>query len=256
MEEFIKQITKEAGKAVLEQYGKIGVKYTKENIADVVTEADLISSKIVIGAIKEKYPDHGIISEEEKDHQNTADYVWYVDPIDGTRNFATRTPLFCVMVALAHKGELYLSTIYDPIQDELFFAKRGAGAFCNDQRIHCSETKEWKHSYGTSVANLKNPERIKRLGRLLDYSLKEIFWLDIFGSVGSSVIHVADGRRDWYFSCGANAWDYAAGALLLQEAGCVVTNLEANPWKIGSVGLVAANKYLHPKLLEIINSKK
>jgi len=254
MEEFIKQITLEAGKAVLKEYGKIGHKYTKENIADVVTEADLTASKIIIGAIKEKYPDHGIISEEEDDHNIDAEYTWIIDPLDGSRNFSTRTPLFGVMVALAHKDELQLAAIYDPIQDELFFAQTNKGAFRNGERIHCSDKKDWKHSYGCCGANLSSPERRIRLANLVNYAAKEPFWLNQFGSVCISAAYIADGRRDWYFSPGKTPWDYAPAALLLEKAGCIVTDLEGKPWKIGSLGLVAANKYLHPKLLEIINA--
>jgi len=255
MEEFIKQITKEAGKAVSKIYGMVGHEYTKGNIADVVTKADLLASKILIDSIKEKYPDHGIISEEEDDHNIDAEYTWIIDPLDGSRNFSTRTPLFGVMVALAHRGELELAAIYNPIQDELFFAKKGSGAFRNGEKIHCSETKEFEHCYGVCLAAFTSPRRIETVLNLVKYAYKEIFWFNQFGNVSISVAMVADGRRDWYFSGGKTPWDYAAGALLLKEAGCIVTDLEGNPWKIGSVGLVAANKYLHPKLLEIINSK-
>lgn len=255
MEKFIQKITKEAGKAIMEEYGKLGHEYTKENIADVVTETDLLSSKIIIGAIKEKYPDHGIISEEEDDHNIEAEYTWIIDPLDGSRNFSTRTPLFGVMVALAKKNEIQLAAIYDPIQDELFFAQKNKGAFRNGEKIHCSENRHWKHSYGATGASLMNLTRIEKMERLVHYARQEIFWINSLGSVGSSVMLLADGRRDWYFSGGSTAWDYAAAALLLSEAGCIVTDLEGKPWKIGSLGLVAANKYLHPKLLEIINSK-
>ncbi len=253
MEEFIRTITKKAGKAVLKEYGKLGHKYTKDNVADVVTEADLNASKIIIDAIKKNYPDHGIISEEEPDYQEKADYVWIIDPLDGSRNFSTRTPLFGVMVALAKNNELQLSAIYDPIQDELFFAKKGKGAFRSGEKIHCNDNKKWEHSYGCCHANISSVPRIEPLLNLINFAKKEVFWYNAFGSVCTAVIHLADGRRDWYFSGGSTAWDYAPGALLLQEAGCVVTDLEGKPWKIGSVGIVAANKYLQPKLLALVN---
>src|SRR3989339_1735679 len=99
-EKFLKKIIVKAGKETLKYFGKVGVKYTKKHIADVVTEADLKSSSIIVSAIKKRFPEHGIISEEEKDHNNDAEYVWIVDPLDGTRNFATKTPYFCVLIAL------------------------------------------------------------------------------------------------------------------------------------------------------------
>lgn len=253
MEQFIQQITKKAGLAIKEEYGEIGVKYAKDTIADVVTEADLISTKIITEAIRKNYPDHGIISEETDNHQEDADYLWIIDPLDGTRNFASRNPMFGVMVALAHKKDLQMAALFAPIQDEFFFAQKGKGAFRNGQQIHSSQTKEWKHSYGCCATYMRGDDKIRAISKLVNYALKETFWMNQLGSVCSSVLLVADGRRDWYFSAGAFIWDYAAPALLLKEAGCKVTNLSGDEWQIDDRELIAANKFLHPKLLKIIN---
>lgn len=254
MEKFIKQITKEAGIAILKKFGKVGVKYIKTDAADVVTEADLTANNIIIKAIKNKYPSHAIISEETGEHQNGAEYCWIIDPLDGTRNFLTKTPMFAVMIGLAHKGKMELATLYNPCTDELFFAKKGEGTFLNGKKVNCSQHKTWKNSWGLTSSNMSE-KNVVIINKLLKYSEKERFWMSALGSSGVSAMYLADGRRDWRASQGGGLWDYASPSLILAEAGCKVTNFKGEPWSIKDKEILYANKYLHPKLLKIINSK-
>ena len=254
MEKFIKQITEEAGLAILKKFGKVGVKYTKEDAADVVTEADLAANKIIVEAIKKKYPSHAIISEEMEDYQSGAEYCWIIDPLDGTRNFLTRTPMFAVMVGLAHNGKMELATIYNPCTAELFFAKKGKGTFLNGKKVACSQQKTWKNSWGLASVNLSE-KNTANLRKLLNHSEKENIWVSAFGSAGVSVMYQADGRRDWRASQGGGLWDYAAASLILSESGCKVTNFQGQPWSLKDREILSANKYLHAKLLKIMNSK-
>jgi myo-inositol-1(or 4)-monophosphatase len=223
MEQFIKEITKKAGAAILKKFGKVGIKYTKKDATDVVTEADLIANKIIIDAIKKKYPDHAIISEETGEYQVGAEYCWIIDPLDGTRNFSTRTPMFAVMVGLARNDEMKMATVYNPCANELFFAQKGKGAFLNNKRVHCSKQKTWKDSWGLISANLSE-RNAAVMDKLLKYSKKEIFWVSALGSGGVSAMYQANGRRDWRISRGGGLWDYAPTSLILSEAGCKVTN--------------------------------
>lgn len=254
MEKFIKNITKKAGAAILKKFGKVRVKYTKEDAADVVTEADLVANNIITKAIKKEYPLHGIISEEAGEHQGGEEYCWIIDPLDGTRNFLTRTPMFAVMIALARNGKIELATIYNPCTDELLFAKKGRGAFLNGKKVSCSQHKTWKDSWGLVSVNMttKNATNLQKLSK---YSKKEKFWMSAFGSAGVSVMYQADGRRDWRASQGGGLWDYAAASLILTEAGCKVTNFKGEPWSIKDREIISANKHLHSKLLKIMNSK-
>jgi len=254
MEKFIKQITKEAGAAILKRFGKVGIKYTKADATDVVTEADLTANNIIIEAIKKKYPSHAIISEETGEHQNGAEYCWIIDPLDGTRNFLTRTPMFAVMIGLAHNGKMELATIYNPCTDELFFAKKGEGTFLNSKKVTCSKQRVWKNSWGLASVNMSE-KNAANLHKLLKYSEKEKFWMSALGSAGVSAMYQADGRRDWRASQGGGLWDYAAASLILSEAGCKVTNFKGEPWSLKDRELLSANKYLHPKLLKIMSSK-
>ncbi len=255
METFIKQITVEAGEAIFKKFGKIGVKYTKADATDVVTEADLIANKILVSAIKKKYPNHAIISEETGEHQTGAEYCWIIDPLDGTRNFTTRVPMFGVLVGLARNGQMELATIYNPCTKELFFAKKGKGAFLNGKRTFCSSHTTWADSYGILYSNISGNKNYLIMQKMLENFKKENIWISTLGSSAISALYQADGRRDWRVSIGGGLWDYASPVLVLQEAGCVVTNLKGEPWSFKDREIVAANKYIHPRLLEIITKK-
>lgn len=256
MEEFLKEITIKAGDAVLEKFGKIGVKYVKTHANDVVTEADLISNKILTDAIKEKYPDHGIISEEEDDHQTNSEYIWVVDPLDGTLNFATKIPIFGVIVALARNNKVEMGAIYLPYFKEFYFAKRGEGAFLNEKKISCSNTKDWIGSHGVIGANWKKDNNYIRRNLIKSIDNEESVWVNSYGCVAISCAYTASGKRDWYASPGGMVWDYAAGSVILEEAGCIVKDKKGNSWNLDSKGLIAANKYLYPKLSEITQIKE
>lgn len=255
METFIKQITKEAGAAILKRFGKIGVKYTKENITDVVTEADLVANKIITSAIKSKYPDHAIISEESGDYNKGAEYCWIIDPLDGTRNFATKVPLFGVMIGLARNGKMEMATIYNPCTGELFFARKGKGAFLNGKKVHCSENKTWTNSWGLVNVNLSKKINLVIYNKLLNYAKKDKFWINALGSSAISTMYQTNGRRDWRISIGGGLWDYASPALILKEAGCRVTNFKGEPWSLKDREFLVANKFIYPKLFKIINSR-
>lgn len=248
---FLEKIIVEAGAAVMKRYGKVHTTYSKENIVDIVTEADLQSNKLLVNAIKKYFPKHGIISEEDLAFEPTRDYVWIIDPLDGTSNFASRTPLFAVILGLSYKGKMILSGIYDPVHKELFVAEKGKGVYRNGKKVSCSNKKDWKYSYGCLSASWTK-KRILFLKNLTTFAQKKTFWASAHGSAGISAIYLADGRRDWYYGAGSDVWDYAASSLILEESGCKVTNKFGEPWTIKDDNIVAANKHLHKILLKIV----
>ncbi|MBI4114476.1 MAG: inositol monophosphatase [Candidatus Niyogibacteria bacterium] len=254
MERFIKKTAKEAGKIILDLFGKIDVHYTKNTLHDVVTKADLVSQKIIVDAIKKEHPSHGIVGEEENlAHQSDADYVWYIDPLDGTKNFSTRAPLFGINIGLAHNGDVILGAVYLPPTDEFCFAEKGKGAFLNGKKIKCSEKKEWAYSYGLGgmSASPKNAHVRKVVGALSDNTA----WVMAIASSAVAAVYVADGRRDWYISRGSALWDYAGPSIILKEAGCIVTNAQGQNWSLNDKEMFASNQYLHPTLIEMIQKK-
>lgn len=250
MEKFIQTITKKAGAAVLKKFGKVGVHYTKSHERwDVVTKADLLSEKILISAIRRRYPKHGIISEESGTMNEGAEYVWILDPIDGTLNYSLGVPAFGVMVCVVHKGKVILSAINMPATKEFFFAKAGGGAYLNGKRIHCTKSKRLQTSFGMHGTTL-NPRTMRFLKNLLRFSKHGHVLLGSFSSPANAC-YVATGQRDWIVSLSGQIWDFAPEYLILKEAGCKVTDTKARPWKLGQLEMVAANPVLHKQLIKL-----
>ncbi|MGV8169385.1 MAG: inositol monophosphatase family protein [Candidatus Nanoarchaeia archaeon] len=257
-EKFIQQITKNAGKIVGELYGKVGVAYTKKNPGDMVTKADLLSHKYLVSSIKKKYPTHGIISEEAKQDYKKTEYTWIIDPLDGTRNFATRTPLYGVMVALAKGDELLLGAIYLPELKELCFARKGKGAFLNGKQIKCSNVNKLEYSYGTSGCR-QSQKSAPINGALIEKSETTSFWVNSIGCYAVMAAYVSSGRRDWLVNSSVSGvWDLAAPYIIMKESGCKVTNINGEEFSISiqGTGLISANPVLHKEIIKIINKTK
>ncbi len=248
---FITTTLKTAGQMSLEAFGKARVAYTKQDPSDVVTKTDLAIEKYIVKAIGQKFPKDSILSEEGDDIDQDGNWLWILDPIDGTRNFASQTPLYGVMLAVAHQGELQATGIYLPYVDELYTAEVGKGAKLNGKKISCSDQKDWSYSFGCSTVNMRG-RKAEFVRALVAGAKKNPFWMSGFGSTAVSSAFTAAGRRDWYASIGAQVWDYAPTVLLLRESGCIVTNRNGEHWQIGDTSLVAANKHLHSKLLKTL----
>ena len=249
MKDFILEITREAGIRIKEQFGTAPVKYFKTHETDIVTEADLLANTIITEAIRLKYPTHGIVSEETGEHQKGADVVWIIDPLDGTANFASGIPMFVVMLAVAEKGSVTTTAIYDPMREELAFAQKNQGAFINDQRIFCCQKKMLSESFGC-LSSLMNKKQVSLCEMIIEK--EKNLWVSCYGCAGYTGMCVASGKRDWLVSFNTRIWDNAPKALLMQEAGCVVTNTRGAPWQMGD-DIVAANPRLHRKLIAYLN---
>ena len=245
--EFITKITREAGDKILSHFGKISVKYTKKHEGDVVTQADLDSEKILVNAIKKEYPNHGIISEESQDYNIDSEYVWVIDPLDGTRNFSTNTPFFGVIVGVMKDKEMIMSCIYLPYMKELYYAEKGKGAYLNDEKIICSEKEKINSSYGI-VNTSRNIELIDKLRK--EYA-EEGMWTNIIICGALVFSYVASGRRDWNITKNNSIWDIAPCVLLCEEAGCKVTFTDGSkfePFKKGN--LIIANEKIHEQIIK------
>lgn len=250
MNQHIKEVLVKAGEEILTYFGSSSVLYTKKTVTDVVTEADLASNTIICNAIKELYPTHGIVSEEGEGHQTDSEYLWYIDPLDGTKNFSTYTPLFGINIALAFKGDIIFGAIYLPITKDFCYAEKGKGAYLNDIKISCSQKEDWKGSFG--LAGIRPTEQSRKFLQKIDEVSEHTAWVNAIASSAVSGLWSASGKRDWYVGPGRNAWDYAATVLIAQEAGAVVTNYAGTAYKPGDKGIVVANKVLHQTLLSFI----
>lgn len=240
MDEFLKKIIVQAGDAALELQIKAKVAYAKKHATDIVTEGDLLANKIITEAIKEEYPEHVILS-EEGEHKLGDEYTWIIDPIDGTFNYSKGTPLFCVIIGLAYKKEMLMGAVYAPALNELYFAEKGKGAFLNDQQFHCGDVTDITLGFGNAMT-LIGPTRMGLLEKFVQEAKQHNIWMGSIGVLGLSLAWVADGKRDWIISEGGSIWDYAAGALILSEAGAKISDIHGDPWVLsdGIDSIVAA----------------
>jgi len=254
MDEFMKQLVRDAGKIAMKSFGKSHTEYAKEDILDIATETDIEINEFIENEIKSKYSEHGIISEEAAGYKKEAEYIWTIDPIDGTANFATGIPIFVIMVALIKNGEVEMSAIFDPVHNNLAFARKNEGAFVNNKKINCSSTKEIYQSRGL-MSFLPKKETILLRKEIFKKAQEENVKIGInaFGCAGFNSMCVAEGKRDWNIGYNTKIWDLAPAVLLMKEAGCKVSNHKGEPWKLGDA-VVAANERLHSKLIEILNN--
>ncbi|MFA6486527.1 MAG: inositol monophosphatase [Candidatus Magasanikbacteria bacterium] len=258
MQEFLKQIIREAGYLAKGYYHEGVEKSYKGNPSDIVTVADRAVSDFLIKKIRECYPDHGIISEEVDGEINPgAEYTWVIDPIDGTRNFANHISLWCTLIGVTKNNQPYLGAIYDAINDELYFAEVGKGAFLNDRPIKVSDHHEFDHNYLVFSAGYGqgygsyNSTGYKRYYQFLQTIMGDKgHWIHNFGTM-LSVGFLAAGRADAVvLNCGFYH-DYLAPYVIATEAGAKWTNSFDKEWKKGEMDIVVANPILHKKIIEL-----
>jgi len=243
----VEAIAREAGKLLMGYFARhVTIEYKGE--VDLVTEADRASEKLIVERLRARWPEHGIVAEEGTRSEMDADYRWYVDPLDGTTNFAHGYPVFCVSIALARQdGQLAVGVLYDPTRDEMFAAERGLGATLNGQPIHVSQTKVLAESIlGTgfpSHKRHKNPNiHFYHQITLRSHGVRRA------GSAALDLANVASGRYDGFWEFNLNPWDTAAGALLVQEAGGTVTHFDGGRFTLDSREVLATNGLIQAEL--------
>jgi myo-inositol-1(or 4)-monophosphatase len=246
---------KEAGKILKQHYGKIKkITYKKEYSR--LTAADLLAEKKIIGIIKKEFPEYSIYSEEKGFETKKSDYMWVIDPLDGTTNYSIMLPFFNVAIGLAFKGEPILGVVYYPPYNELFYAEKGKGAFLNGKRIHVSSKKELIKSVVGYCHGERTPKAIKRATEIY-VNLKRIATNRTrqFGSAALELSYCACGRIDAFEMSDMNAYDVAAGVAIVREAGGKVTDFENKKFDLKSRDILASNGILHKKILNIIKIK-
>jgi myo-inositol-1(or 4)-monophosphatase len=215
---------------------------------DLVTEADRQSEKLITARIRERWPNHDILGEEGTRTETGSDYRWYVDPLDGTTNFAHGYPVFAVSLGLEHKGELVAGVVFDPTRSELFAAEKGSGAWLNDRRIKTSPVSSLSESLlATGFPSHKRHQNpniyLYHQITLRSHGVRRA------GSAALDLACVAGGRFDGFWEFNLNPWDTAAGVLLVREAGGVVSDFSGGPFQISSREVCASNGRIHDQLV-------
>lgn len=241
-------IAREAG-ALLMSYFDRHIKIEYKGDVDLVTAADRASEKLIVERLQARWPQHGIVGEEGTRSDTGAEYRWFVDPLDGTTNFAHGYPVFCISIALARKDDqLEAGVLFDPTRDELFAAEHGQGASLNGKPLHVSKTARLADSIlGTGFPSHKrhqNPNiHFYQQLTLRSHGVRRA------GSAALDLANVAAGRFDGFWEFNLNPWDTAAGVLMVQEAGGIVTRFDGSPFRLDSHEVLASNGLIHDELL-------
>ncbi|NSL89720.1 inositol monophosphatase family protein [Chitinophaga solisilvae] len=246
----------EASGKILQQYfnGAFEVS-SKSTVNDLVTEADKKSEAAIIAVIRETYPDHFILSEEVGEIKTDSNIKWIIDPIDGTVNFANGIPLCCVSIGVEQDGEMILGAVYNPFMNELFLAEKGKGATLNGKPIQVSR----KETVGTSCLVTGFPYKWEHRANdpmeVLQYVLREGIPVRRLGSAAIDLCWVACGRFDGFWEHHLQAWDSAAGFLIVEEAGGKVTDFSGNRYSPYQKEILATNGHIHSALQDLVNGK-
>jgi len=252
-----------AGEWIRSKMGSHAQLATKQSMHDLVTEVDKGSERMIRNLISTYFPEHSFLGEEgvepgpqasarALERAMDAEYLWIVDPIDGTTNYVHGFPFFCVSIALAHRGKVIVGVIYDPMRDEMFVAERGKGAYLRGSRIRVSEERSLAESL---VATGFPADHLAALpANLADIQAMapKVRNLRIAGSAALHLAYVAAGRLSGFWEVGLNAWDIAAGSLLVEEAGGMITDDRGEPYHLGVRNVAASNGKIHGELIAVL----
>lgn len=227
-----------------------------KGVIDLVTEVDHQSEKYLLGEVQKDFPGHHIFSEESGIIQGNDEDVWYIDPLDGTVNYAHHIPIFCVSIAYASHGILKLGAVYDPMRDEMFLAERGTGAYLNGRALRVSPVKELQRSllvtgfpYNAWDTPQDNFNNFVKFGKL-SQGVRRL------GSAALDLCYVAAGRFEGFWEMALNPWDVAAGGLIAEEAGARVTSVNGeDDYLSPPQSVVACTPGIHTRMLEELNRK-
>ena len=232
---------------------KLTVRSKQKN--DFVSEVDHAAEDAIISVLREAYPSHGFLGEESGYHDKQAEYLWVIDPLDGTTNFLHGVPQYCVSIALMHKGIANQAVVFDPNRNELFTASKGVGAYLNDRRIRVSKVDRFEGALVGTGFPFREVVNIDEYLRMLKNVMSAAAGVRRPGAAALDLAWVACGRFDAFWELGLSPWDMAAGALLIREAGGLVGDLDGDEKYLESGRIAAANAKLFAPLLQLLKQR-
>ena len=252
---FAIEMARDAGSLLMQRLGT--AKVTNKGDINLVTEADLASENLIIERIRSYYPQHGILAEESGEAVlvggRRSEWKWIIDPLDGTTNYAHGYPCFCVSIALEHEGVLEIGVVYDPVRDEMFAAERGQGATLNDRTIRVSDVDTLNNAMLCTGFPYNVRERPDFARDFTNFTMAaQAVRRD--GSAAIDLAYVACGRFDGFWEDGLNAWDTAAGLVLIQEARGRVSNFDDEPLDVYTAKVLASNGLIHDQMRAVLRS--
>ena len=221
---------------------------------DFVSEVDQAAEQAIIGTLLEAYPGHGILAEESgRTHgAKHSDYVWIIDPLDGTTNFIHGFPVYAVSIALAYRGQVQQAVVYDPTRNDLFYASKGRGAFLNDRRLRVSKRTRLSDALVGTGFPFRKGDNFKRYVKMFEELMASCAGLRRPGAAALDLCYVAAGYYDGFFETGLNPWDAAAGSLMITEAGGLVGNFTGDSDFLYQREIVAGNPKVYGQMVQIL----
>ncbi len=221
---------------------------------DFVSEVDQMAENAIIDVLLEAYPGHAILAEESGRERGArhSDYVWIIDPLDGTTNFLHGFPVYAVSIALAFKGKVEQAVVYDPTRNDMFYASRGRGAFMNDRRLRVSKRTRISDSLIGTGFPFRKGDNFKRYVKMFEEVMQSCAGLRRPGAAALDLCYVAAGYYDGFFETGLNPWDIAAGSLLITEAGGLIGNFTGESDFLYQREVVAGNPKVYGQLVQIL----
>ena len=232
---------------------KLTVRRKRQN--DFVSEVDHAAEDAIIKVLREAYPSHGILAEESGGRDASADYVWVIDPLDGTTNFLHGFPQYCVSIGLLHKGTPQQAVVLDPTRNELFTASRGVGAYLNDRRIRVSKTDRLEDALMGTGFPFREVGQLDEYLRMFKHMTLGCSGIRRPGAAALDLAWVAAGRLDGFWELGLSPWDMAAGALLVREAGGLIGDLDGEDRFLDNGRVVASNPKIFSAILQVLKQK-
>jgi len=245
-----------AGRLIRAGFGRHHQTQPKRNAIDLVTKADRQAEALIISLLRQVFPSYGFLAEESPATTEATEKYWLIDPLDGTTNYAHGYPLVAVSIALAWHGEIILGVVYNPIANELFVAEKGRGATLNGRPIQVSNTATLANSLLASGFPYDAWGRDDDNTTEWRHFLKRVISLRSDGAAALDLCHVACGRLDGYWELDLDAWDMAAGSLMVQEAGGQITDLSGGPFLLYGRAILASNGRLHQDMLEVLRQAR
>lgn len=249
-----RKITFECGMLIKQQFEKSRTIIKKGEI-DLVSDADHLCESLFLKRIKQNFPTHSILSEEIGMKLNDGDYMWIVDPIDGTTNYCRRLPFFCISVGFAYKGVPQFGFVFAPLLNQFFEARIGYGALLNHKRIHVSSHTNFNDCFLTTgfPYNIRTEKKGDNINLFSHFSKKTLA-VRRLGSAAIDLCYVACGIFDGYWELSLHPWDFAGGKVILEEAGGTITTFQGNPVPIKDSEILATNSKIHAEMIEDIRS--
>ncbi len=253
LKDFAVSLAHRAGVLLMEKFDQSIEIHYKGDI-NLVTEADKMSENLIIAAIRQNFPDHGILSEESPAILAESKMRWIIDPLDGTTNYAHGYPFFCVSIALEKEGRVILGVIHDPTRRDTFMAVRGEGAYLNGKRLAVSKTPDLNRSllatgfpYDIRESNENNLDNFTVMA-------KQVQAIRRAGAAALDIAYVAAGRFDGFWELKLQPWDMAAGCLLVEEAGGKITDIMGSPWNMLLPNILVSNGRIHEQMIAVFKS--